>query len=246
MPQMITFRQFITESNYDKTWDNYGKNISARMATDPGAPKDSSKHKEHFRTHVESGDPTPNKTYGQWIGRTYGSGGINRLEDIPSRVHPALETFHNHKHKLPGLKIENDINRYKSLGDLEDAVAKIPKEISVAKQEHDASTEKARKETSHHEDEHWWIKVPHTEHASKHYGQGTRWCTAANRNCAFNSYNKDGNLHVMIPKKPKYAGEKYQVHVESGALMNEKDQEPRSSPFKDRPSSYLENLWHEK
>lgn len=234
---MEHFKNFLTESNYDLTWSNYGPNIEKRMREHENI-KDN--HKEHFEQHLNSADPTPQKKYSQWIARTYSKGGINKLEDFASRVHPNLETFHRHKAKLPELGHHADINQYKSLPDLEAAVDKLPKQEETFT---DENHKKAHSESSHHEDENWKIKVPHTEHASKFYGQGTKWCTAANKNCLFNSYNKKGDLHIMVPKKPKYPGEKYQLHTETNSLMNEKDIEPKENPFRERPSGYLKELW---
>uniref|UniRef100_A0A6C0JQQ7 Ankyrin repeat protein n=1 Tax=viral metagenome TaxID=1070528 RepID=A0A6C0JQQ7_9ZZZZ len=67
---------------------------------------------------------------------------------------------------------------------------------------------------------------PKTEAASCYYGQGTKWCTAATKGeNMFNMYNKSGPLYIIIPKKPKVQGEKYQMHVKSGQLMDINDVE---------------------
>ena len=63
-----------------------------------------------------------------------------------------------------------------------------------------------------------------TSEAAIFYGKGTKWCTAATGvNNMFTHYHKDGAIYVMIPKNPSYVGEKYQFHVDSLQLVNEKD-----------------------
>jgi hypothetical protein len=62
-----------------------------------------------------------------------------------------------------------------------------------------------------------------------YYGRGTRWCTAARENNMFDEYNKADILYVIIPKKPQYEGEKYQIAIsrDDGGIeqhMNEKDE----------------------
>jgi hypothetical protein len=70
------------------------------------------------------------------------------------------------------------------------------------------------------------IIVPKDQNAACYYGQGTRWCTASTKGANyFNSYSKDGNLYILLPKKPKYEGEKYQLHFASGQFMDEEDRQ---------------------
>jgi hypothetical protein len=67
------------------------------------------------------------------------------------------------------------------------------------------------------------IIVPHDETSACYYGQGTRWCTAARANNMYDNYARDGDLYIMLPKQPKYDGEKYQLHFASGQFMDEGD-----------------------
>jgi hypothetical protein len=69
------------------------------------------------------------------------------------------------------------------------------------------------------------VIVPEDEEAACYYGQGTRWCTAATRgNNMFNHYNNTGKMYIILPKKPKHDGEKYQLHFYSEQFMNEDDE----------------------
>jgi hypothetical protein len=68
------------------------------------------------------------------------------------------------------------------------------------------------------------IIVPKNEEAACYYGQGTRWCTAATQSHnMFDHYNRIGSLYIILPKKPRYEGEKYQLHFPSEQFMDEND-----------------------
>jgi hypothetical protein len=56
------------------------------------------------------------------------------------------------------------------------------------------------------------LMVPLTEEASCKIGSGTKWCTAANKNNMFESYNKHGPLYVWVDYKRDK--KKYQFHFD--------------------------------
>ena len=60
-----------------------------------------------------------------------------------------------------------------------------------------------------------------TEEGSKYYGNQTKWCTAANKDCAFKGYFASGNLYVIQSKHNP--SDKFQLHVESNQLVNKFD-----------------------
>jgi hypothetical protein len=39
----------------------------------------------------------------------------------------------------------------------------------------------------------------------------------------YDRYARDGSLYILLPKKPKYEGEKYQLHFQSNQFMDEQD-----------------------
>ena len=68
------------------------------------------------------------------------------------------------------------------------------------------------------------IIVPQDKQAACYYGQGTRWCTAATGSQNyFDRYHRDGPLYILLPKKPTYDGEKYQLHFGTDQFMDEQD-----------------------
>ncbi|NBU99007.1 MAG: hypothetical protein EBS19_12500, partial [Spirochaetia bacterium] len=78
----------------------------------------------------------------------------------------------------------------KNIKDLEDSVDKLP---SLHK---DDNSKVDDSEVTKHNEKHWKVYTPHTEEASKKYGAGTRWCTAAHNNNQFHNYNDEGPLHI--------------------------------------------------
>lgn len=206
MELLNTVRRILAESyllleyNEEKTWSNYGDKIKERLGNE-GVSED---HDKVFHSAVRSGDPTKNKEYGRWIAHKYSTGGINRLEDIGARVKPLLTKFHEFKKKglLPKHGVEADINKYKNIGDLSSAVAKLPSEAVTETGEEKARKAEARTGATRHlagENEHWEHFVlsgdngaTHDEsrYLAHHHGGGTggdtkhpahcEWCTAQN------------------------------------------------------------------
>ena len=66
------------------------------------------------------------------------------------------------------------------------------------------------------------IVKPTTEAGSKYYGRNTQWCTAGNKDCRFNDYNKKGPLYIIQSKIISDA--KFQIHFIENELMNAKDE----------------------
>ena len=164
---------------------------------------------------LESADPTPNKEYLQWMIRMF-SRKLLKEEDI-YKLEGDLKAFHKHKRRLPAAS--RDINRIKSPRDLYELVRpllgagtgrelrreerrKLDKDIKVL---YDGPKGK--------------LYVPMTEKASCFLGRGTRWCTAADKHNAFMEYSSKGPLYVLINRK----GEKFQIHVPSGSIMDDED-----------------------
>ena len=65
------------------------------------------------------------------------------------------------------------------------------------------------------------LLIPHTQEASCYYGAQTSWCTAQrNKNNAFESYAKKGNIYIWFDKKLK---DKFQFHFEDAQFMDRDD-----------------------
>jgi hypothetical protein len=194
-----------------------------------GQHKDANNIIDHLATHA---DPTKNKSHTQWLVGQYKKKNI-RQEDA-GRAHAALSGFEKYKGKLAN----KDINSYKKVSDVEDAVA--PHEGTHASKKEETKAIKHEGADLKYEDEH--VKIHHikTEEAAKHYGKGTKWCTAADKDNMFSHYHKDGPIHVITHKTEKDSEgrpRKFQFHAASNQFMDEKDNEISHEDFnKIKPS----------
>ena len=168
---------------------------------------------EYVLQVIESLDPTPNKAYTPWLAKMYAKGGL-KLEDM--NRNGALEHFDLAKKKKKVAPEHADINRFKTYKDFEDVVLS---RYQIEPEEKENTPAKAKKSQLRD----CLVIIPEDEEAAIKYGKGTKWCTSAIKNNYFGAYNRKGPLFIIIPKNPKYAGEKYQVHFETGSYMNEQD-----------------------
>jgi hypothetical protein len=235
----VRARQFIFEYNQQATADRFGDKILQTAVKDPSPEiyqvysllNDRKQFKDfnldpNTKTNVlitvmqaiEGCDPTKNKEYTVFLAKMYAQGGWGaKIEDLESKVKPALEKFHllKLKKKIPSPR--NDIMRY---ADLADFVAVMDEyEDPEEKKQADKGTAKTV-----FENDSVRIVVPEDQNAACYYGQGTRWCTAATKGSNyFGHYSKDGPLYILLPKQPQHEGEKYQLHFESDQFMDEND-----------------------
>lgn len=216
---MLRFKQFILE--FQQLLENrigfLKQNFEGKLNTnhDPyGVHKTTNDIVDHFSTNA---DPTKNKSHTQWILKQYQQGRI-RQEDHP-RIKEALSNFEQHKGKLAN----RDINSYKSLSDIEDAIKPhlgTPEPVSKRQE-----TKKIKEEGSEviHSSPNLTVRKLKTKEAACHYGAGTQWCTAARENNMFDSYNQDGPLYVIHHKDENDNERKYQYHPASDQFMDEQD-----------------------
>jgi hypothetical protein len=178
--------------------------------------KDSDSIVDHFANNA---DPSSNKQHTQWIINQYRKKSI-RQEDHP-RINTALSNFDKHKAKLD----KKDLNQYKSLSDLEDAIEPHIGTIGSKKEEKRQIKSEGADLIHSHKD----MTVHHlkTKEAACHYGAGTKWCTAGNHKNKFNHYNKKGKIYVIHT----HDGRKYQLQHETRQLMDEKDNEVDPKEF---------------
>jgi hypothetical protein len=172
---------------------------------------------------IEGADPTTNKQYTQWLTNRYTKENV-KLEDLTSLVADNLYIYW----KLitaTALPLQlRDINKL-TLGQLRAVVTNpeyVDKLFNLLQVADKAIDKGQSREILNNAAVR--IIVPEDITASKYYGQGTQWCTAARNGNRFEQYNKDGPLIILLPKVPKYEGEKYQLHFESGSCMDEQDE----------------------
>ena len=232
-------QEFVVEYNQQATAQRFGDKILQTVLKDPSPELANIYHLLHDRKEfkdfnlnpqqktnilisvmqaIEGADPTKNKEYTVFLAKMYAQGGWGaRIEDLESKVKPALEKFHllKLKKKIPAPR--NDIMRYADLADFVAVVDEYPD--PEEKKQIDKGTSKTV-----FENDQVRIVIPEDQNAACYYGQGTRWCTAARTSTNyFGHYSKDGPLYILLPKKPKHEGEKYQLHFPSEQFMDEND-----------------------
>lgn len=204
----------------------------------------------HF---FEVNDPTFLTTkqlpYVTWMIQRYCNGGIQRLEDVISKAKPWLEAYHRLKvtgwfRRNPEYALYADIGRFKGLGDLGDFM------MPIMAQETESETAKRKVEDARVmkeeveillDNETLRVAIPRTEAAAILLGRNTQWCTAAEKSNYFESYNKRGDLYVVLDKK---TNRRWQLHFGDCQFMDERD-EPivwESFPMAAFDAIDLENL----
>ena len=244
----MRFREILREYSREKTANVFGKKLIAALLAEKGlnyggagfhqilsdirfriqqklkigSPLDAEQEDltaKQILHAIEQGDPTPNKEYVQWLAKCYANEGV-KLEDIVSKGADWLKTYAQLKVKrlLPP-NVANIMNlKFAQLPDVvfdEELVSKL--------QAAEDKTADKGKATTVFENGAVRIIVPQDETSACYYGQGTRWCTAARANNMYDNYARDGDLYILLPKQPKYDGEKYQLHFASGQFMDEGD-----------------------
>lgn len=145
--------------------------------------------------------------YSKWILKLIKKGQW-KPGDTPE-TRQALERFAKVGRKLE----KNDIQQYKSVSELYDAVQSL--EGVKTRSETKSDAEKV------YEDGNWTVIVPHTQEAAQLYGSNTRWCTAAKERNMFDYYNNYGPLYIIIAKQD---GTKFQFHFQTNQYMNSEDE----------------------
>jgi hypothetical protein len=227
-------RQFILEYNQQATAQRFGDKLLQTAKKDPSPEistvynllHDKKELDPNTKTNalisimqaIEACDPTKNKEYTVFLAKMYAQGGWSaKIEDMESKIKPALAKFHTLKLKKKIPSPRNDIMRYADLADF----------VSVM-DEYEEPDEKKKLDKGDaytaFENEQVRIVVPNDQAAACYYGQGTRWCTASTQGTNyFNHYHKDGQMYILLPKQPKHQGEKYQLHFPSEQFMDEED-----------------------
>lgn len=173
---------------------------------------------------IEGQDPTPNKEYTQWLTRSWiNSGGRAKIEDMNRNNLLGMFTLAKRKKKISPEYA--DVNKFKTYNDFEKTILSIYPNIEEL-----SSTEKKEvvrgEANTVFDSANVRVIVPNNQEAACYYGMGTRWCTAATQgNNMFDYYSRQGKLYILLPKKPAYDGEKYQLHFNSGQFMNEQDEQ---------------------
>jgi hypothetical protein len=238
--RILAESMMLLEYNEEKNWARFGPKVSERMSAE-GIPPE--QHREALHNAIHSADPTHNKQYANWITDKYASGGINRLEDISSRVGPALSVYHKDAQEktAQNVPVSKKIRDIKNIRELEDHAGVLggtgsTENISTNDPRHESAMKLKAGENEHWE--HFHLKAdeathPDSRYLAHHYKSEikgdtsdpdhTRWCTAQNTDEAYHHHINDGDLHIFVPKTPRGRNERYQTHFESNQAMDKED-----------------------
>jgi hypothetical protein len=189
-------------------------------------------------------DPTSGKARTQWLVKTYIADKHFKLEDL-GRAYAALMAFQRSKRTFS--KEQRELFNIKTLHALEALVDPILRKEEHARLTRDLSSltgrHKRRLEECKAREESLVIQegaglttivVPITEFAAKWWGRGTKWCTAAENNNAFQHYHTMAPLVILIDRD----GAKFQIHI------TKHDIQIRDAADYSVPMQEINNRWH--
>ena len=172
---------------------------------------------------MDEADPTPTNKYVTWIALRYAKGNINRFEDIPSRIRPALKEYWQMFNKKLLKDEHRNLGKIKDIEDVLDSYKADDTEIPLL---FPKDGDKGDYDILHNTNEFLVIHLRDKTSAC-YFGHNTRWCTAKtdDKENKFHWYSKD--LIIIVDKKNN---RKYQIHHERNQYMDEKDK-PLSDEF---------------
>ncbi len=223
----------------NRAWERYKDQLLKKFAIDRSATKNVDK----LPIEIINADPLSTKKYLEWIIKSYIDNGIKLFEDMGRVKTALLEYGYLLKKKLITNKFEQNIHAFCGLAGcqqgkrtrkgLDEFLDQYNTELKEMRRVSEIKIAKKDVEKVY-EDEDLMIITPLTQEASCKYGAGTKWCTAARESNVFEYYSSQGPLYILIPKKPRYDREKYQIHIESNSIMNEKDEHIEYKLLRDR------------
>jgi len=184
----IILEQLLLENRIQQVMDKFttrrGKNLVSKAAA--ADPSDNQKYLAWFVRILTNNDDNSefliSKNY-NWKNRKF-----NNLMEL-------LTFFHQNQVRFQ----QKDINQYKTIDQLEDAIEEVKEKL--AKKEEKTKAKKGGKKI--YEDENIFVIMPTTHAASCYYGAGTRWCTTErDDDTNFMNYSEDGYLFYFIVRKP--------------------------------------------
>lgn len=227
---MKLFNAFLLESQQkiDHLEKTQGTKVLAALQKDRGINA-----RRDYKTSLEviTELDSWSEKYLQWLVNRYIDGKFS-IED-KYRLTSLLERFEKYKSKTKW----NDINKYKSVSDLDIELEDI---FVLDGNGHETSKRQEDKSIGDkfiadgdakvfYQDSKIKVVIPKTKEASCYFGRGTKWCTAADKHNMFDSYSEQNDLYIIMPK----GMEKFQLHFgDSGVqFMDSHDTDISSEKF---------------
>ena len=152
--------------------------------------------------------------YFAWMYTKYSQGKLQLVEDILSKVVPALLKYHQLKTNQKLKSHERNIGAVETSQDLFAILKPFSgKKGSLKglsrKEKSQALIDNGQAEVFY-QDENIFIVIPKTKKAACHFGINTQWCISAKRYNEFKSYSEDGKFYFVIVKK---TNKRYAVYI---------------------------------
>lgn len=162
-----------------------------------------------------------NESFSRWLLKMFKNGSLQNAE--PEQVRKLLQDFEIAK-KRRNLLPNNDINAYKKIDDLKDALDNTYRNLTINQKNKDAR--KAQSIFNQklkpgmylnggaellYINDNWEVWTPHSYEGSKALRHGAVWCTGGDTPSYYNSYTEEGQLFIIINRHNK--DEKYQLFV---------------------------------
>lgn len=177
--------------------------------------------------------------YGKWILNLYNKGKLS--DDDYSEVPALLTQFNTYKNRIQN----KDLNAYKSVADLYDAVSAVVNDDSMLSDRQKvrfnknvkAGRVKVAAEDDYDtpfEDSEFVVYIPNTHEASMKLGKGTSWCTAHENDDYYTKYTDGNKLYIVVNKK---TGDKWQFSDQTYEFRDSRDDEYSPSDFREEIAS---------
>lgn len=192
-----------------------------------------------FMKHIEQHDTTKTKKYVPWILNQYLKNNIGRLEDM-SDIESMLTLYDSNKNLRNFPPDAKDITKL-DVNTLRKVVARYNPDDPFNISQNMGKYKLLYGDLDIKYDENNLLQVDilsdvivvllENLDASLFFGRVlgglSNWCTSyiPPRTNMFNYYNEQGKLYAIIPKKPKYENEKYQIHIESDQVKDVNDED---------------------
>ncbi len=175
----------------------------------------------------------------EWYVKTYRTAQARELSpaDLTSiknqffrQIRDLVTDFHKLNKYLPTQGGGRDLNAYKNLDDLKQAIENA-KAVLQAKEAEKVHKQQMRDDADRiYQDKTTLVVRPHTEGASCYYGQGTRWCIAAtdSRNYWDDYSTEQGKVFFFILDKD---AELREEELDKVALVYDSDNADSDSPY---------------
>jgi len=213
-----------TALNVPRLVQDFGRKLVERYEADfPQRPKGTTTP-EAIVESLTLFDPTDNNEYTAWLAGSYARGELGKYQDLPEKVAPLLGRFHSLK-KTKNLRPEDtNIQKVRGIAKLEALLAEYAEIEAASRRQRAQAMEQGfyrkKEATLLHDDGEVKVVVPHTKEASKFFGINTKWCTAAEENNAFEGYNEDGPLYIVLLKREN---KRFQFHFPTAQFTDEQD-----------------------